>query len=99
MNDGPGLALLAPGGLFEAVVLPIWLIVKGFTAPPSTRVLEAPARSAPSPSPPSAPVDPAVLEDLVPACPDRISAGANGPTGQPRGAAMLATMSNYSGRP
>jgi hypothetical protein len=43
MNDGPGLALLAPGGLFEAVVLPIWLIVKGFTAPPSNTVFKAPA--------------------------------------------------------
>jgi hypothetical protein len=30
MNEGPGLALLAPGGLFEFVVLPIWLIAKGF---------------------------------------------------------------------
>ncbi|MDT5029410.1 MAG: hypothetical protein QOE61_5836, partial [Micromonosporaceae bacterium] len=30
MNDGPGLVLLAPGGLFELVVLPIWLIAKGF---------------------------------------------------------------------
>ena len=30
MNEGPGLALLVPGGLFELVVLPIWLIAKGF---------------------------------------------------------------------
>jgi hypothetical protein len=43
MNDGPGLALLVPGGLFEAVVLPVWLIVKGFTAPPSTMELKLPA--------------------------------------------------------
>jgi hypothetical protein len=43
MSDGPGLALLVPGGLFEVVVLPIWLIAKGFTAPPSTSQLEPPA--------------------------------------------------------
>ena len=30
MNEGPGLALLAPGGLFEFVLMPIWLIAKGF---------------------------------------------------------------------
>ncbi len=33
MNAGPGQALLVPGALFEAVVLPIWLIAKGFAAP------------------------------------------------------------------
>lgn len=33
MNDGPGLVLLAPGGLFEFLVLPIWLIAKGFREP------------------------------------------------------------------
>lgn len=33
MNAGPGMALLAPGGLFEFVVLPIWLIAKGFRRP------------------------------------------------------------------
>jgi hypothetical protein len=35
MNDGPGLALLAPGGLFEVAVLPIWLIAKGFRPSPA----------------------------------------------------------------
>ena len=30
MNAGAGMALFAPGGLFELVVLPIWLIAKGF---------------------------------------------------------------------
>ncbi len=30
MNEGPGMVLLAPGGLFEFVVMPIWLIAKGF---------------------------------------------------------------------
>lgn len=29
-NSGSGLALLAPGGVFEFIVLPIWLIAKGF---------------------------------------------------------------------
>jgi hypothetical protein len=30
MNNGSGQALLVPGGLFEVLVLPLWLIVKGF---------------------------------------------------------------------
>lgn len=33
MNKGTGLALLAPGGLFEFVFMPIWLIAKGFGSP------------------------------------------------------------------
>jgi hypothetical protein len=33
MNNGPGMVLLAPGGLFEFVVLPVWLFVKGFKLP------------------------------------------------------------------
>lgn len=33
MNNGPGLALLAPGGIFEFVVLPVWLFAKGFKLP------------------------------------------------------------------
>lgn len=32
-NSGVGLALLAPGGIYEFVILPIWLIAKGFRAP------------------------------------------------------------------
>jgi hypothetical protein len=30
MSDGAGLLLVVPGGLFELVFLPIWLIAKGF---------------------------------------------------------------------
>ena len=33
MNTGAGQALFIPGGLFEVVVLPVWLIVKGFKSP------------------------------------------------------------------
>jgi hypothetical protein len=32
MSDGPGLLLLVPGGLFELVFVPIWLIARGFSA-------------------------------------------------------------------
>jgi hypothetical protein len=39
MSKGPGLALLAPGGLFELVFLPTWLITKGFR--PSTSLATA----------------------------------------------------------
>jgi hypothetical protein len=45
MVTGAGLVLVAPGGLFEFVVLPVWLIAKGFrpaaAAPTSARVLVA----------------------------------------------------------
>ncbi|MFC6080502.1 DUF4386 domain-containing protein [Sphaerisporangium aureirubrum] len=33
MDAGLGMILLAPGGLFELLVLPIWLFAKGFTSP------------------------------------------------------------------
>ena len=45
MVTGAGLVMVAPGGLFEFVVLPIWLIAKGFrptaAAPTSAAVLVA----------------------------------------------------------
>ncbi|MCW2642948.1 MAG: hypothetical protein JWP76_5254 [Dactylosporangium sp.] len=43
MNDGPGMALLVPGGLFEVVILPIWLITKGFRAPSAAPEFRSPA--------------------------------------------------------
>ncbi|MEX1208106.1 MAG: DUF4386 domain-containing protein [Acidimicrobiia bacterium] len=33
LNGGAGLVMLSPGGIFEFVVLPLWLIAKGFRAP------------------------------------------------------------------
>jgi hypothetical protein len=46
MNDGPGLALLAPGALFEFVFMPIWLLAKGFGPPLPTREAASPAMEA-----------------------------------------------------
>ncbi|GAA3574922.1 hypothetical protein GCM10022419_065010 [Nonomuraea rosea] len=37
----PGMLMLAPGGLFEVLVLPVWLFVKGFTLPQPARVRTA----------------------------------------------------------
>jgi hypothetical protein len=42
MGEGPGLLLLAPGGLFEFVFLPIWLIAKGFKPPIAAREFHPP---------------------------------------------------------
>ncbi len=42
MSSALGLAILAPGGLFEFVVMPIWLIAKGFRAPTSAPEFRAP---------------------------------------------------------
>jgi hypothetical protein len=43
MNDGAGMALLIPGGLFEVMILPIWLIAKGFRASSTAPELRSPA--------------------------------------------------------
>ena len=43
MNVGPGMVVLIPGFLFEFVVLPLWLIVKGFTTPSSFTESKLPA--------------------------------------------------------
>ena len=43
MNEGIGMLILAPGFLFEFVVLPIWLIVKGFTSPSYPTGVPSPA--------------------------------------------------------
>ncbi|HET7071503.1 MAG TPA: DUF4386 domain-containing protein [Nocardioides sp.] len=39
MNQGPGLLLVVPGGLFELVFLPTWLITKGLKARRPTKEL------------------------------------------------------------
>jgi hypothetical protein len=33
VNSGAGIVMLAPGGLYEVVILPIWLIARGFSPP------------------------------------------------------------------
>ena len=43
MNVGLGMVILAPGFLFEFVVVPLWLIVKGFKTPSSVTEFKAPA--------------------------------------------------------
>jgi len=43
MSAGAGMLLVVPGGLFELVLLPIWLITKGFRPLPSTADLPSPA--------------------------------------------------------
>lgn len=35
-SSGAGLAMLAPGGLYEFAILPMWLIAKGFRTPATT---------------------------------------------------------------
>jgi hypothetical protein len=46
MDSGAGQVLLVPGGLFEFLFLPIWLIAKGFRTSPSGGALTAPALAA-----------------------------------------------------
>jgi hypothetical protein len=43
MNEGLGLLVLAPGFLFEFVVLPIWLIAKGFRSTAPAGAVKSPA--------------------------------------------------------
>lgn len=43
MSAGAGMLLVVPGGLFELVFLPIWLIAKGFSRPPAAADLSSPA--------------------------------------------------------
>lgn len=38
MSAGPGLLLVVPGGLFELVFLPAWLIIKGFRTAPAVEL-------------------------------------------------------------
>jgi len=42
LDSGAGQVLLVPGGLFEAVALPIWLIARGFRTPPPALPVTAP---------------------------------------------------------
>ena len=42
MNEGLGMLVLAPGFLYEFVVLPIWLIAKGFSTPPASETSRSP---------------------------------------------------------
>jgi hypothetical protein len=42
MDEGLGLLLLLPGGLFEFVFMPIWLIAKGFNLP-AAQAVKSPA--------------------------------------------------------
>jgi hypothetical protein len=48
MNEGAGLLLVVPGGLFELVLMPIWLITKGFRAPRSSRGAQLPSSRRPA---------------------------------------------------
>ena len=43
MSAGTGMLLLVPGGLFELVFFPTWLIAKGFRPVPSTADLSTSA--------------------------------------------------------
>jgi Domain of unknown function (DUF4386) len=43
MNEGAGMLILAPGLLYELVVLPVWLITKGFTSRSATTAVPSSA--------------------------------------------------------
>lgn len=46
MNEGAGMLILVPGFLYELIVLPIWLIAKGFTCPSQATTVTSPALAA-----------------------------------------------------
>jgi len=46
MNEGAGMLILLPGLLYELIVLPIWLIAKGFTSPSHATTVTSPALAA-----------------------------------------------------
>jgi uncharacterized membrane protein YiaA len=48
MNAGAGMVLLVPGFLFEFVVFPIWLIVKGFGPPVPAAEVTSPTSATPN---------------------------------------------------
>jgi hypothetical protein len=48
MSEGAGLVLVVPGGLFELVFLPVWLITKGFSAPRFSEVGSTPGLTTPN---------------------------------------------------
>jgi len=47
VRSGVGLAMQMPGGLYEFVVLPIWLITRGFRAPARNTAEGLPMEPAP----------------------------------------------------
>jgi hypothetical protein len=49
--SGAGLAMQAPGGLFEFVILPIWLIAKGFRSPVARSAEALPVQPVSAPQP------------------------------------------------
>ncbi|MDP9331237.1 MAG: DUF4386 domain-containing protein [Actinomycetota bacterium] len=51
VKSGAGLAMLAPGGLYEFVILPTWLIARGFRPPVVGTAGGLPVQPAPAPRP------------------------------------------------
>jgi hypothetical protein len=43
MNAGSGQLLLVPGGLYELLILPVWLVAKGFSSPSTAQEFTTPA--------------------------------------------------------
>jgi hypothetical protein len=46
MNEGAGMLMLLPGLLYELIILPIWLIAKGFTSSSHPTIVTTPALAA-----------------------------------------------------